>query len=103
MGVFDTIASSDLSAAQLSTFDNVFVTLSSIFITLSLLFVMGLILAYLFSIASVGNTIIYAILRRRSDGENLLEAEEEEESFPDDEVAQDTGATEEPSETQLGT
>ena len=104
LGVFDTIASSDLSAAQLSTFDNVFVTLSSIFITLSLLFVMGLILAYLFSIASVGNTIIYAILRRRSDGENLLEVEEEEEeSFPDDEVTQDTGATEEPSETQLGT
>lgn len=103
LGVFDTIASSNVSAAELSTFDNLFVTLTSIFITLSLLFVMGLILAYLFSIASVGNTIIYAILRRRSDGENLLEAEEEEEdSFPDEEVSRDTGATEEPSETQSG-
>ena len=104
LGVFDTIASSSVSAAQLSTFDNLFVTLTSVFITLSLLFVAGLILAYLFSIASVGNTIIYAILRRRSDGENLLEAEEDEEedSFPDDEVSRDTVATEEPSETQSG-
>ena len=102
LGVFDTIASSNVSAAQLSTFENFFVTLTSIFITLSLLFVAGLILAYLFSIASVGNTIIYAILRRRTDGENLLEAEEEQESFPDDEVSQDEEATEEPSETQSG-
>ncbi len=102
LGVFDTIAPSNVSGAQLSMFDNFFVTLTSIFITLSLLFVVGLILAYLFSISSVGNTIIYAVLRRRSDGENLLEAEEEEDSFPDDEVSQEKEATEGSSETQSG-
>ena len=52
--------------------------IAAIFMTLSLLFITGLIIAYLFSIASVGNTIIYTILRRRVDGQNLLEVEDEE-------------------------
>ena len=103
VGVFDTIAPSSAPAAQLSTFDGFFMTFTSIFMTLSLLFVIGLILAYLFSIASVGNTIIYAILRRRSDGENLLEAEGEEDSFPEGEALQEKEATDAPSETQSGT
>lgn len=102
LGIFDTIAPLNASAAQLSTFDGFFMTLTSVFITLTLLFVLGLILAYLFSIASVGNTIIYAILRRRSDGENLLEVEEEEDSFPDDDGPQEKEATEEPVETPSG-
>ena len=102
LGVFDTIARSNTSSAQLSTFDGFFMTLTSVFITLSLLFVVGLILAYLFSIASVGNTIIYAILRRRSDSENLLEVEEEEDSFPDDGRPQEKEATKEPVETPSG-
>ena len=51
--------------------------ITAIFMTLTLLFITGLIVAYLFSVASVGNTLIYTILRRRVDGENLLEVEEE--------------------------
>ena len=51
--------------------------ITAIFMTLTLLFIIGLIVAYLFSVASVGNTLIYTILRRRVDGENLLEVEEE--------------------------
>ncbi len=52
--------------------------IASIFMTLSLLFIAGLVIAYLLSIASVGNTLIYTIVRKRIDGENLLEVEEEE-------------------------
>ena len=52
-------------------------TIAAIFMTFSLLFIVGLVIAYLFSIASAGNTLIYTILRRRVDGENLLEVEEE--------------------------
>jgi hypothetical protein len=52
--------------------------IASIFMTLSLLFIVGLVIAYLLSIASAGNTLIYTMLRRRTDGENLLEVEEEE-------------------------
>ncbi len=52
--------------------------IASIFIMLSLLGIIGLIIAYLLSIASAGNTLIYTMLRRRVDGENLLEVEEKE-------------------------
>ena len=52
-------------------------TITAIFMTFSLLFIAGLVIAYLFSIASAGNTLIYTILRRRVDGENLLEVEDE--------------------------
>ena len=103
VGVFDTIAPSNVPAAQLSTFDSFFMTLTSIFMTMSILFIVGLILSYLFSIASVGNTIIYAVLRRRSDGENLLEVEEGEDSFPHDDELQEKEPTEVSPETQSGT
>jgi hypothetical protein len=93
--VFDTIAPS----GEFSGFEMFFMQLTSIFITLSLLFIIGLIIAYLFSIASVGNTIIYTILRRRVDGENLLEVEEEEDAFPDEDIPQEA----EPSENQADT
>ena len=53
-------------------------TIATIFMTFSLLFIAGLVIAYLFSIASAGNTLIYTLLRRRIDGENLLEVEDEE-------------------------
>ena len=56
--------------------------IASIFMMLSLLGIIGLIIAYLLSIASAGNTLIYTILRRRVDGENLLEVEEEKEEIP---------------------
>lgn len=52
-------------------------TIAAIFMTFSLLFIAGLVIAYLFSIASAGNTLIYTILRRRVDGESLLEVEDE--------------------------
>ena len=99
LGVFDTIAHSNVSTAQLSAFDSFLVTLTSVFMTLSLMFVIALILAYLFSIASVGNTIIYTILRKRSDGENLLEVEEKEDAFPDNDGSQEKEATDGTSET----
>ena len=53
--------------------------IAAIFMTFSLLFIVGWVVAYLFSIASAGNTLIYTILRRRVDGGNLLEIEEEAE------------------------
>ena len=52
--------------------------IAAVFMTFSLLFIAGLVIAYLFSIASAGNTLIYTILRRRVDGGNLLEVEDEE-------------------------
>ena len=52
-------------------------TITAIFMTFSLLFIAGLVIAYLFSIASAGNTLIYTILRRWVDGGNLLEVEAE--------------------------
>ena len=52
-------------------------TIAAIFMTFSLLFIAGLVIGYLFSIASAGNTLIYTILRRRVDGGNLLEDEED--------------------------
>ena len=51
--------------------------IAAIFMTFSLLFIVGLVVGYLFSIASAGNTLIYTILRRRVDGGNLLEVEDE--------------------------
>ena len=53
--------------------------IAAMFMTLSLLFIAGLVIAYLLSIASAGNTLIYTILRRRVDGANLLEVEAEAE------------------------
>ena len=46
---------------------------TAIFLTLTFLMGVGLVVAYLFSIASVGNTVIYTIVRQRIDGQNLLE------------------------------
>ena len=43
------------------------------FLTFTLMMGAGLVIAYLFSIASAGNTIIYTLLRQRIDGQNLLE------------------------------
>ena len=51
-------------------------TITAIFMTFSLLFIAGLVIGYLFSIASAGNTLIYTILRKRIDGENLLDVED---------------------------
>ena len=48
-------------------------TVTAIFLTITLLMAVGLVIAYLFSIASAGNTVIYLILRKKIDGYNLLE------------------------------
>ena len=48
-------------------------TVTAIFLTLTILMAVGLVIAYLFSIASAGNTIVYLILRKKLDGHNLLE------------------------------
>ncbi len=56
--------------------------IASIFVMLSILGIIGLIIAYLLSIASAGNTLIYTMLRKRVDGENLLEVEKEQEDIP---------------------
>ena len=45
---------------------------TAIFLTITLLMVAGLVIAYLFSIASAGNTVIYTIVRKKLDGQNLL-------------------------------
>ena len=54
-------------------------TVTAIFLTLTILMVFGLVIAYLFSIASAGNTIVYLVLRKKIDGHNLLERFNEDE------------------------
>ena len=48
-------------------------TVTAVFLTGTLLIGAGLVIAYLFSIASAGNTVVYTILRKKIDGHNLLE------------------------------
>ncbi len=48
-------------------------TICAVFITFTLICIVGGIVAYLFSIASVGTTVIYTILRYRIDGQDLLQ------------------------------
>ncbi len=48
-------------------------TISGILITFTVIGIAGVIIAYLFSIASVGTTVIYTIIRKRIDGLNLIE------------------------------
>lgn len=59
----------------------VILTIASIFVLVAVLFIGFIIVSYLFSIMSCGNTIIYTVLRYKIDEENLLEVEEEEEEF----------------------
>ena len=80
--VFDTIAPSNLTTAGYSGFELYAIKVTSIFMTLALLCIAGLIIAYLLSIASAGNTLIYVVLRKRVDGTNLLVVEEEEVLLP---------------------
>ena len=48
-------------------------TVTAIFLTITLLMGIALVIAYLFSIASAGNTVIYTILRKKIDGHNMLD------------------------------
>ena len=52
---------------------NITTTICAIFITFTLIYIVGGIVAYLFSLESVGTTLIYTILRRRIDGQNLIQ------------------------------
>ena len=52
---------------------NTSATISGLLITFSIIGIVGIIIAYLFSIASVGTTVIYTIIRKRIDGLNLIE------------------------------
>ncbi|MDE0482467.1 MAG: hypothetical protein OXI67_07830 [Candidatus Poribacteria bacterium] len=49
------------------------ITICAILITLTLICIAGGVVAYLFSLASVGTTLIYTMLRKHIDGQNLLE------------------------------
>lgn len=64
-GVFD-IGSGTHGSVALTT------TVTAIFLTITILIGTALVVAYLFSIASAGNTVIYTILRKKIDGHNLL-------------------------------
>ena len=59
-----------IAMKETSTFTT---TVTAIFLTITLLMGIGSVIAYLFSIASAGNTVVYTILRRKIDGHNLLE------------------------------
>ena len=48
-------------------------TVCAVLITLTLICIAGGVVAYLFSLASVGTTLIYTILRKHTDGQNLIE------------------------------
>lgn len=65
LGVFDI----DSGAQGTATFT---VTVTAIFLTITILMGVALIIAHLFSIASAGNTLIYTILRKKIDGQDLL-------------------------------
>lgn len=47
-------------------------TICAVFLTFTLICIIGGVVAFLFSIASVGTTLIYTILRLRIDGHNLI-------------------------------
>ncbi|HIE29771.1 TPA: hypothetical protein EYP66_21085 [Candidatus Poribacteria bacterium] len=53
--------------------------IAGMLMALTILFIVGFVSSYFASMASVGNTIIYVVLRQKISDENLLEVEEEEE------------------------
>ncbi len=70
LGVFDTATSDQMPT--LTGVATVTTPVTAIFLTITLLMSAGLVIAYLFSIASAGNTVIYTIVRKKLDGQNLL-------------------------------
>ena len=70
LGVFNTSASDQMPT--LTGIATVTTPVTAIFLTITLLMGVGLVIAYLFSIASTGNTVIYTIVRKKLDGQNLL-------------------------------
>ena len=70
LGVFSTGTSDQMPT--LTGVATVTTPVTAIFLTITLLMGAGLVIAYLFSIASAGNTVIYTIVRKKLDGQNLL-------------------------------
>ena len=70
IGVFNTGTSDQMPT--LTGVATVTTPVTAIFLTITLLMSAGLVIAYLFSIASAGNTVIYTIVRKKLDGQNLL-------------------------------
>ena len=70
LGVFNTGTSDQMPT--LTGIAAVTTPVTAIFLTITLLMSVGLVIAYLFSIASAGNTVIYTIVRKKLDGQNLL-------------------------------
>ena len=70
LGVFNTATSQQMPT--LTGIATVTTPVTAIFLTITLLMSAGLVIAYLFSIASAGNTVIYTIVRKRLDGQDLL-------------------------------
>ncbi|MCY4568313.1 MAG: hypothetical protein OXD49_08395 [Candidatus Poribacteria bacterium] len=70
LGVFNTGTSDQMPT--LTGIAAVTTPVTAIFLTITLLMSAGLVIAYLFSIASAGNTVIYTIVRKKLDGQNLL-------------------------------
>ncbi len=66
--------------------DNFALTIASFLFALSLLCLGGCILAYGMSTLTIGNTLSYLVLRRKKDGENLLERRDKEEESEDTEI-----------------
>ena len=70
LGVFNTGTSDQMPT--LTGIAAVTTPVTAIFLTITLLMSAGLVIAYLFSIASAGNTVIYTIVKKKLDGQNLL-------------------------------
>lgn len=69
-GVFD--IGPEAQIPTLNGIATVTTPVTAVFLTVTLIMVVGLVIAYLFSIASAGNTVIYTIVRKKIDGQNLL-------------------------------
>ncbi len=69
-GVFNT--GTDVQISTLTGIATFTTPVTAFFLTITLLMSVGLVVAYLFSIASTGNTVIYTIVRKKIDGQNLL-------------------------------
>jgi hypothetical protein len=75
---------------------------STFFLSASLIMVVAVVLSYLLSMESCGYTILYVILRRKTNDENMLEVEEDEdfemEMAEEPAEAEETGDSEDSSE-----
>lgn len=66
------------------------IVISSYFYALSLLFMAGWIVSYGLSTFTVGNTVLYIIIRKHKDDENLLERKDKEEEEEEEESAEES-------------